>query len=524
MLFNSHIFIFLFLPATVLAFYGVGTRLGHRAALGTLLAASLFFYGWWNPPYLLLLVGSIIFNYYMGKLIAKPPQRFAQHRRWLLLMGISTNLGMLGYYKYAYFIAENLRLITPFPFELNPVILPLAISFFTFQQIAFLVDAYQTQSIVSGFGAYALFVTFFPQLIAGPIVHHHELLPQLRQKGLVNLNSENIAVGLTIFSLGLFKKVIIADGIATYAAPVFGAAAQAIPITFFEAWGGVLAYTFQIYFDFSGYSDMAIGLARLFGIILPLNFNAPYQADNIIDFWRRWHITLSRFLRDYLYIPLGGSRRGQWRRYINLAITMLLGGIWHGAGWTFIIWGALHGFYLIVNHLWRDLIKARKPHAFAGSGWRWFSRALTFFFVVIAWVFFRADSLATAKVLLQGMAGMNGFTLPITYLQHLNQLHSLGDWLVLHGWRFETELLFDGLIQIQYLALLFVISWFVPEVHHLMTDYRPVLTEATEKLQPQVAYIFQWHPTKAWAIGLLTLTMITILNLNKISEFLYFQF
>ncbi len=293
-------------------------------------------------------------------------------------------------------------------------------------------------------------------------------------------------------------------------------------MTFFEAWGGVLAYTFQIYYDFSGYSDMAIGLARLFGIILPINFDAPYQANSIIDFWRRWHITLSRFLRDYLYIPLGGSRKGNLRRYINIGITMLLGGLWHGAGWTFVIWGALHGLYLIINHLWRDLTRALKIAPPTGLVWQWSSRLLTFLAVVVAWVFFRANSISSAGILLKAMIGAHGFTLPETYLQHLNHLAGLGDWLVIQGWRFEAETIFAGITEVQFLLVLLVLSWFAPEVHHILAKHLPEVSVPKGRLS--LTQFLTWQPNQRWAVALLFIMIVTILNLNKVSEFLYFQF
>ena len=355
MLFNSYIFISLFLPITLTGFYLIGGQGHHRAATGWLVCASLFFYGWWNPAYLGLILGSVLFNYAVGVLLGN---RDTKNLRVILALGIGGNLGLIGCFKYANFFVDNINLSFGSDFHLETIILPLAISFFTFQQIAYLVDAYRGETKEYNFLHYCLFVTFFPQLIAGPIVHHKEMLPQFAKDVIYRLKHENIAIGIAIFVLGLFEKVVLADQVAVYATPVFNAAEQGLDLTFFEAWSGALAYTLQLYFDFSGYSDMAIGLARMFGILLPLNFHSPYKALNITEFWRHWHMTLSRFLRDYLYIPLGGSRRGQTQRYINLMITMILGGLWHGAGWTFVAWGTLHGFYLIVHHGWRAFRKA----------------------------------------------------------------------------------------------------------------------------------------------------------------------
>jgi len=352
MLFNSYQFIFLFLPITLLGFHLLGKEGYNRTAIAWLVGASLFFYGWWNPAYLALILFSIVFNYGVGVSLGYAPN--SPKKKSVLFLGVASNLGLLGYYKYANFFIENINVITGAEIVLDQIILPLAISFFTFQQIAYLVDVYRDKVKEHNFLHYCLFVTFFPQLIAGPIVHHKEMLPQFAQAITYRLRAKHLAVGFTIFVIGLFKKVVLADGIAVYATPVFEIAEFNVALTFFEAWGGALAYSFQLYFDFSGYSDMAIGIARMFGIRLPLNFNSPYKAISIIDFWRRWHLTLSRFFRDYVYIPLGGQRKGEIRRLVNLAITMLLGGLWHGAGWTFVFWGGLHGLFLVINHIWSN--------------------------------------------------------------------------------------------------------------------------------------------------------------------------
>ncbi|MCK4501442.1 MAG: MBOAT family protein, partial [Desulfuromonadales bacterium] len=299
MLFNSYIFISLFLPITLVVYYLIGGQGKHRVAISWLVGASLFFYGWWNPAYLGLIITSMLFNYAVGISLGKND---TSHRstRLILALGVAANLALLGYFKYANFFVNTLNNITETTYHLETIILPLAISFFTFQQIAYLIDAWKGETREYSFLHYSLFVTFFPQLIAGPIVHHKEMLPQFAKDITYKFKHENISIGLTIFLLGLFKKVIIADSAAKYSTPIFDAAEDGMTLSFIEAWIGALSYTFQLYFDFSGYSDMAIGLARMFGIRLPLNFNSPYKANNIIDFWRHWHMTLSRFLRDYL--------------------------------------------------------------------------------------------------------------------------------------------------------------------------------------------------------------------------------
>jgi len=330
MLFNSDLFIFIFLPIVLFGYYWFGMYKSLYSVIWLVLA-SLFFYSWWNPPYLVLILGSMLFNFYCGKYIGKT---LDTHRsrvaKIILWLGISLNLLVLFYFKYSNFFIDNINKVFEVGLVVETIILPLAISFFTFQQITFLVDSFRGETRDYYFHHYALFVSFFPQLIAGPIVHHTEMMPQFDKRETYQFFWENISIGMSIFIIGLFKKVILADNLALFSTPVFDFALINNSITFFEAWGGALAYTFQLYFDFSGYSDMAIGIARMFGVILPLNFNSPYKSASIIEFWRRWHMTLSRFLRDYLYIPLGGSRKGNLRRYVNLMLTMLLGGLWHG--------------------------------------------------------------------------------------------------------------------------------------------------------------------------------------------------
>ena len=359
MLFSSVEFIFLFLPTVAAVYFGLAHLMGRRTALAWLIVSSLVFYGFWNPPYLALLVGSIAGNYFLGQTLAR------RASKPLLGLGVAFNLGLIAYFKYADFFIGNAGTLFGAELPAADIVLPLAISFFTFQQIAFLVDVYQGKVDDPDFLHYALFVSFFPQLIAGPIVHHSEVIPQFRSEKAFHPNWSGLWAGLAIFLVGLQKKIVLADGIAAYANSVFDGAAATAP-TFFPAWIGALAYTFQLYFDFSGYTDMAIGLALIFGITLPLNFDSPYKAVNIIDFWRRWHMTLARFLRVYLYVPLGGNRKGQPRRYVNLMVTMLLGGLWHGASWTFVFWGGLHGAYLAINHAWHAL-RRRMGHDLSHS-------------------------------------------------------------------------------------------------------------------------------------------------------------
>lgn len=478
-----------------------------------LVAASLFFYAWWNPSYLILIVFSILFNFSIGVILAQ--NKANVHLKKILIFGVTANLALLAYFKYANFFVENFVNFTGFEFYLSPIMLPLAISFFTFQQVAYLVDAYRGETREYNFLHYCLFVTFFPQLIAGPIVHHKEMLPQFAKDTIYKLKINNIAIGLTIFSIGLFKKVMIADNFALYATPVFNAAEQQDAINFFMAWQGALAYTFQLYFDFSGYSDMAIGIARLFGIRLPINFNSPYKAYNIIDFWRRWHMTLSRFLRDYLYIPLGGNRLGKKRRYINLMLTMLLGGLWHGAGWSFIIWGGLHGSYLIINTLWRGIWPEEKKN----SIYKFLSRLLTFTAVVIAWVFFRAESFDGAIYVLSSMMNLpSAFNVMPVFIKSTMETVGFG----FSGGYLTYEYLYGTA---WFLAFIIII-WFWPNTQQLLENYRPCYESIKELRKNDDTYTFpiQWRPSVLWGVVIAAILISSLLSLSKLSEFLYFQF
>jgi alginate O-acetyltransferase complex protein AlgI len=395
MLFNSYPFIFAFLPLVLFGYFAVG-RFGKKASVILLAFASLVFYSFSNWQFVALLVASIFFNYGIGWLLIARRLQSAL-RFGVLWLGVGVDLLTLGIFKYAGFFAANINAVFGTAWAVN-ILLPVGISFYTFTQIAFLVDAYRGKVATYALPHYALFVTYFPHLIAGPILHHRDMIPQFASADSKRPNPHLILCGLIIFGIGLFKKTGLADGIQPLVPLAFH---QASP-SFDQAWIGALAYAFQLYFDFSGYSDMAIGISLMFGIFLPLNFNSPYKAVNIIDFWRRWHMSLSRFLRDYLYISLGGNRHGRVLRYVNLTITMLLGGLWHGAAWTFVAWGALHGLYLCVNHAWINYGPSipsalERPARIAAS-------LLTFLTVVIAWVFFRADSLSSAFLILSRMA------------------------------------------------------------------------------------------------------------------------
>lgn len=356
-----------------------------------LLAASLFFYSWWNIAYLPLILTSMIVNYAIGTSFSQACSAKAIKKLSLLTFGIAANVGLLAYFKYSDFLIENLNNVFGGEVSLLHLTLPLAISFFTFQQIAYLVDAYKGQTREYDFLNYAVFVSFFPQLIAGPIVHHREMMPQFSRARNLLLNYNHIGCGLLLFAVGLCKKVVIADTFGLWADEGF---AHPADLSFIQAWITSLSYTLQLYFDFSGYCDMAMGAALMFNIRLPINFNSPYKACNIQDFWRRWHITLGRFLKDYIYVPMGGNRHGFPRTALNLMITFFIGGLWHGAGWTFVLWGLAHGAALVLHRLWNATgIKIHKALS-------WF---ITFNFINIAWVLFRASSIEDAANILRSM-------------------------------------------------------------------------------------------------------------------------
>lgn len=414
MLFNSFEFIFIFLPITFFLYFYFNRKRLALASKAWLVFASLFFYSWWNAAYLPLILGSILFNFAVGTTLCKSiTDRLVPTRKAILFVGIAANILLLAYYKYVDFFIGTTNAILSTHLDFINVVLPLGISFFTFTQIAYLVDAYRGEIKEMDYLNYSLFVTFFPHLLAGPILHHKEMMPQFDNIKNKVLNYKNISVGLFLFSIGLFKKVIIADEFAVWANAGFE---SHMPHSFFEAWATSLSYTFQLYFDFSGYTDMALGAALLFNIKLPVNFNSPYKALDIQDFWRRWHITLSRFLRDYVYIPLGGNKASDSRVYANLFLTFLIGGLWHGAAWTFVFWGALHGAAIAVHRFYKKF-NISMPNIIA-----WL---ITFNFINASWVFFRAKSFDDALNILGGMVGLNGLCVTDKFKQGSRVLDSI---------------------------------------------------------------------------------------------------
>jgi D-alanyl-lipoteichoic acid acyltransferase DltB (MBOAT superfamily) len=512
--FSTYDFLFFFLPICL----AVSLSLRHlgffRSYIASIVLFSFLFYAFWNPNYLWILGNSIFFNYLVG-VYAYRTRKFP-----VLILGVSANLLLIGYYKYKLFFGGIANDLLGTSFTLGHVILPLGISFFTFQQIAWLVDCWQGKAKERDFLSYSLFISFFPQLIAGPIVHHAEIMPQVTRSLVKSNIRSDLTIGLSIFIAGLAKKVLIADRLAPFADYMFASAVDGQPVGMLGAWSGVSAYALQIYFDFSAYSDMAIGLARMFGIDLPLNFNSPYKAHNIQDFWRRWHMTLSRFLRDYLYFPLGGNRHGQLMRWRNLMITMLLGGLWHGANWTFVFWGGLHGLYLVAFRFWlwtkqRLGVDIEFP-TFVGVG-------ITLFFVVLAWVPFRAESFAASLDIYAQMFGIAGAT--------------SSDWMsegVIYGVP-ETiargvfagvganAFMSGALVQLGLISLALMIALTLPNTAEIFSRYFSP-ADGSVAGNAWSALRVRWSPSMIWLVYIAGIFVICVIFMRRQAPFLYFQF
>jgi alginate O-acetyltransferase complex protein AlgI len=503
MLFNSHEFVFGFLPVALAGFWILGAVNRSHAALLWLLLSSLFFYAYWRFADLWVLLASIAFNYLLSRAIVRRTAA-GKNPKGHLVVGIALNLALLGYFKYSAFFVQNLESITHENWTIQAIVLPLGISFFTFQQIAFIIQATRGEFDEPHLLRYSSVVTFFPHLIAGPIINYHDVLSQFKRPGAFRPDQRLIAMGVSIFVLGLSKKVLLADSVAGGADWTFDRALQGERLSFLEAWIGALSYTLQLYFDFSGYSDMAIGLALLFGIRLPINFNSPYKASNIVEFWRCWHITLSCFLRDYLYIPLGGNRRGPTRSCCNLMITMLLGGLWHGAGWTFVCWGAIHGLYILIHRAWTALKRWMgfnpRPSLFGGL----MGRALTFGSVVIAWVFFRAASMDTALAVLGAMFAFDQIAL------------SQQDWRT----TFENALSARQGRSILLMILPMLLVVFVAPNTQEWVGYGP----HPETTPPGRKWMHALSTKPVHAMAIACLLFVALSQVSKVSVFLYFNF
>ena len=498
MLFNSFEFIFLFFPFTLFGFYLIQEK-KPSLLLPWLVITSLFFYAWWYPPFLILLLISIVVNYLFGLILGHFQKKI------VLVVGLMFNIGFIAYYKYFDFLINNINFIFNQHFQNLNLFLPLAISFFTFQQISYLVDTYKQTNYKYTFLEYCFFVSFFPQLIAGPIVQHKDIIPQI--KGL-RFNQKNLHIGLCYFVLGLAKKVLIADQCATYANPIFQATESGMILSISEAWMGTLAYSFQLYFDFSGYSDMAIGLARVFNVKLPINFNSPYKSKNIIEFWRRWHITLSTFLRDYLYIPLGGNKKGKTQQYSNLMLTMIIGGFWHGANWTFVLWGSLHGLYLCVNHSIKSILPNFQINKF-------FSIILTFVFISFAWVYFRANTISQANSIIKSMLGINGLSFAKRLSEFLRNDELISFCNITFNGFFPNELFDHRLGSI--IILFSILATCMPNTHQILRFNNNF------RVLSNMNYLILSRSVLS-AIGIGLIGAIAILFVPKANEFLYFQF
>jgi alginate O-acetyltransferase complex protein AlgI len=542
MLFNSYTFIFAFLPLTACVFFLLGSH-SRALALRWLILASLVFYAWWRPLNVLLIAPSILINFVLARLLQKTlQQEKSGAAKAMLIAGIAFNVAFLGYFKYAKFFMGAANDVFGTSFVLAQIILPLGISFITFQKIAFLVDVHARRIQSFTLQDYSLFVLFFPQLIAGPIVHYREMMPQFERAPCI-YDKSNIAVGVTLFAFGLFKKAFLADGIAPMVTTLYGNAAAGQPVTLLMAWMAAVGFSFQIYFDFSGYTDMALGSARLFGIRLPQNFNSPLRSSSIIDFWLRWHMTLTRFLTAYLYNPLSlwltrrrmakglpgfggrGSTLGSFTSLLVLPtmLTMCISGFWHGAGYLFILWGALHGAFLSINHGWR---------VFARNTWQDKARyvrimtplglALTFLSVATAMVFFRATTMQAAVAIVRAMIGLNGFKLPQVVFAKLG---TAAGWLQALGAGVAPPDDFPFLKMLVWLAALAALVFFCPNTQNLLARYEPALgarAGATDGLR--LLRALHWTPSLAWAVVVAVVAAFGVLQLSGPSEFLYWQF
>jgi len=519
MLFNSHEFIFGFLPATVIVFFALGL-FSRKLALGWLVAASLFFYAWWRPANVLIIGPSILINYGLARTMQRLGERDGQNRASsvILAVGILFNIVFLGYFKYKNFLAGTVNDVFGADFVLMQVILPLGISFITFQKIAFLIDVDARRIPSFTFREYSLFVLFFPQLIAGPIVHFRELMPQFRDIN-CRIDATHVAVGLTLLFLGLFKKVVLADGIAPMVTTIYDQAAAGSAIPLQIAWMATVGFTLQIYFDFSGYSDIAIGAARIFGIRFPQNFDSPLRAWSIIDFWSRWHMTLTRFLTAYIYNPLVLSltrrRLAKGRTpyggknvtvggficvlMVPTIVTMFISGLWHGAGHVFLVWGLLHGVYITINHAWRVIApKLIDRSVLSGRLYNFVCFLLTFAAVSASMAFFRSSTLASAMQLVRGLMGLNGM-----------------------GFQGAEDVpkLFLGIISLALIAFVF------PNTLRVLSRYQPALGMKPPQTSPtSFEGVIAWNGSLGWAILTALIAIIGISRLGGPSEFLYWQF
>ena len=542
MLFNSNEFLFVFLPATLSGFYLLGAS-SRTWAVRWLILASLVFYALWRPVNVLIIAPSIVINFALARILLRLNEGEGSRRasKVVLLLGIAFNVAFLGYFKYTDFISGTINDVFGANLVLRHIILPLGISFITFQKIAFLIDVQAGRVRSFTFQDYCVFVLFFPQLIAGPIVHYREMLPQFHAAS-CRFDKENAAIGLTLLFFGLFKKVVFADNIAPLITPIYEHAAAGGGTSFLLAWMAAIGFTLQIYFDFSGYTDMALGVARFFGIRLPQNFNSPLRASSIIDFWLRWHMTLTRFLTGYIYNPLVlwltrrqlargqpgfGGHKTTVGAFVNLlmfptVITMLVSGLWHGAGYGFILWGLLNGFYLTINHGWRVVAARLWPDR--QSYVRFMKPAgliLTFVSVTTAMVFFRSPTMTSAIDLVKGMIGMNGIALPQALLDRLGPLtrtlHGIG--VIAEPWSMG-----DFARTAIWIPIVMFVALACPNTLQILAQYEPALGVKPRPTKFAFGRSVEWGPSVPWAIAMSTIAAIAMVSLGGPSEFLYWQF
>ena len=513
MYFNSFEFIFIFLPLTLIIYFLVSKLKSHRLMIFWLIFASLFFYGWWNFKYLTLIIVSILINLFFSSILIRKQSKI------VLTIGILVNLIILGYFKYANFFLDSINNLTGTDFTLTKVILPLGISFFTFQQVTYLVDTYLKKVEKFNVTKYFLFVTFFPQLIAGPIVHHKEMMPQFENNLIKNFTINNFSIGLTTFVLGLFKKIVIADNIALYSDPIFFASSNGLMLTFFEAWGGAIAFMLQLYFDFSGYTDMALGIALLFGITLPINFASPFKSKNISEFWRCWHITLTRLIRNYIYLPVSlNLTRYSYSKSFGVTMTFFLSlvipttfaffcvGLWHGAGWNYILFGLLNGFYIIIFNIWQNFsnnyLKLNLKNNFIFDLCK---RLFVFALVTFSFVLFRASDLESANEILKAMLGFNGI--------QFFDIFRIGE--------FATNT-YQGVFNI---IILLTIIFYFPNTQDFVFNENKSAFNTENKLFKKNKNIFiKWKPQIIWGLGFALIFIFSIMFVSNTNEFLYFEF
>jgi alginate O-acetyltransferase complex protein AlgI len=521
MLFNSLSFLFVFMPVVLLGFLLLRRTGQVELIIVWLIFASFAFYAAWEPIYIVLLLTSILFNYAAGMAVLRTRSLA------ILWMGIAGNVLSLSYFKYIGFLTHNINWLFGVNYKPSSIVLPLGISFISFVQIAFLVDIYRGEVKTIDFRRYALFASYFPHLIAGPIIRYNEVAVQFTRRILIDIRSADVATGAALIIIGLFKKVVLADGLAPLVSPTFRFATEGLPVTFFDAWLAAIAFAFQIYFDFSGYSDVAIGLSLLFGVRLPLNFASPYKAGSIIEFWRRWHMSLSRWLRDYVYISLGGNRHGAVRRYVNIMAVMLLGGLWHGASWMFVVWGGLHGYYLILNHAFRNVMQhSVSRRLYLNRILPPLGSCLVFPAVVVAWVFFRAETWDAATLMLDAMAGNQPYIVVPEHLQLL--LGPLRQWAVdFFSLRPGDIITFAetgrGAYPALFLILCGLICFLGPNsqevVHYSVSRSRTAAATTRD-------FLFSLRPTPVHAAAFSILALWALLRIyaGEPGEFIYFQF